>query len=131
MSQFNRLIKLLVKELNTIKVRRRLIRFTGLFCLVALIVSLAIFPIGSVPLIRQPFWSPDVALVVEEVNAYLDSLKAKNVLILDAYSLLVEDQQVKHQYVYDTLHINRRGYKALNQELKKMLSTGLIDIHKL
>lgn len=275
MSQFNRLIKLLVKELNTIKLRRRLIRLTGLFCLVALVVSLAInivlfsqaksyylqlnktnldplglqtfssdslpdslpdnasativffgdsraamwvapdninnvyfvnrgignqtstqvlgrfeqhilpiepdilvvqvgindlktiplfpqqkvtiirtcktniqkivarsvneditvilttiFPIGSVPLIRQPFWSPDVALAVEEVNAYLDSLKAKNVLILDAYSLLVEDQQVKRQYVYDTLHINSRGYKALNQELKKMLSTGLIDIHK-
>jgi len=86
------------------------------------VILTTIFPIGLVPLIRQPFWSPDVAVAVEEVNAYLKSLKAKNVFILDAYSLLVEDQQVKRQYVYDTLHINRRGYQALNQELVKMLS---------
>lgn len=96
----------------------------------ATVILTTIFPIGSVPLIRQPFWSPDVAKAVEDVNAYLYSLKAKNVLILDAYSLLVEDQQVKSQYIYDTLHINPRGYKLLNHELKKMLLAGLIDIHK-
>ncbi|MEQ8753679.1 MAG: GDSL-type esterase/lipase family protein [Coleofasciculus sp. G1-WW12-02] len=93
----------------------------------ATVILTTIFPIGPVPLIRQPFWSPDVAQAVKEVNAYLYSLKAKNVLILDAYSLLGENQQVQSQYVYDTLHINRRGYKALNQELTKMLSTWLID----
>jgi lysophospholipase L1-like esterase len=94
------------------------------------VILTTIFPIGLVPLIRQPFWSPDVAKAVEDVNAYLYSLKAKKVLILDAYSLLVEDQQVKSQYIYDTLHINPRGYQVLNQELKKMLLAGLIDIHK-
>lgn len=96
----------------------------------ATVILTTIFPIGPVPLIRQPFWSPDVAKAVEDVNADLYSLKAKNVLILDAYSLLVEEQQVKSQYVYDTLHINPRGYQVLNQELKKMLSTGLVEIHK-
>ncbi|MEQ9672627.1 SGNH/GDSL hydrolase family protein [Coleofasciculus sp. G2-EDA-02] len=93
----------------------------------ATVILTTIFPIGPVPLIRKPFWSPDVAQAVKEVNAYLYSLKAKNVLILDAYSLLGENQQVQSKYVYDTLHINRRGYKALNQELTKMLSTWLID----
>ncbi|MEQ9238694.1 SGNH/GDSL hydrolase family protein [Coleofasciculus sp. E2-BRE-01] len=96
----------------------------------ATVILTTIFPIGPVPLIRQPFWSPDVAKAVEDVNAYLYSLKAKNVLILDAYSLLVKEQQVKSQYVYDTLHINPRGYQALNQELKKMLLAGLVKIHK-
>lgn len=96
----------------------------------ATVILTTIFPIGPVPLIRQPFWSPDVAKAVEDVNAYLYSLKAKNVLILDAYSLLVEEQHVKSQYIYDTLHINPRGYQVLNQELKKMLLAGLVEIHK-
>jgi hypothetical protein len=54
-------------------------------------------------------------------------LKARNVLILDAYSLLAKNGQVQSNYVDDTLHINERGYKALNQELTHVLSTWLMD----
>lgn len=93
----------------------------------ATVILTTIFPIGPVPLIRQPFWSPDIAQAVLEVNAYLYSLKAKNVLILDAYSLLAENGRAKSDYVYDTLHFNERGYKVLNQELTKVLSTWLMD----
>ncbi|HAJ61650.1 MAG TPA: lysophospholipase [Cyanobacteria bacterium UBA8543] len=89
------------------------------------VILTTIFPIGPVPLTRQPFWSPDIAKAVSEVNAYLYSLKAKNVLILDSYSLLAQNGQVQSKYVYDTLHINERGYKELNQELTKVLSTWL------
>jgi hypothetical protein len=75
------------------------------------------------------FWSPDIAQAVLEVNAYLSSLKAKNILILDAYSLLAEKGQVKSNYVRDTLHLNERGYKVLNQELTNILSTQLVNSH--
>jgi lysophospholipase L1-like esterase len=88
----------------------------------ATVILTTIFPIGPVPLIRQPFWSPDVAQAVSEVNTYLYSLEAENVLILDAYSLLAENGQVRSDYVRDTLHINVKGYEALNQELTKVLS---------
>jgi lysophospholipase L1-like esterase len=96
----------------------------------ATVILTTIFPIGPVPLIRQPFWSPDVAQAVSEVNTYLHSLKAKNVLILDAYSLLAENGQVQSDYVRDTLHVNERGYEVLNQELTKVLSTELTEQNK-
>ncbi len=54
-------------------------------------------------------------------------LKAKDVLILDAYSLLAQNGQVQSNYVRDTLHINEKGYQALNQELTHVLSTWLTD----
>lgn len=88
----------------------------------ATVILTTIFPVGPVPLTRQLFWSPDIAQSIKEVNAYLYSLKAKNVLILDAYSLLAKNGQVESDYVYDTLHINEKGYKKLNQELTKILS---------
>jgi lysophospholipase L1-like esterase len=93
----------------------------------ATVILTTIFPIGPVPLTRQPFWSSDVAQAVSEVNAYLYSLKARDVLVLDAYLLLAQKGQVQSNYVRDTLHINERGYKALNQELTKVLSTWLKD----
>lgn len=93
----------------------------------ATVILTTIFPIGPVPLTRQPFWSPDIAQAVDEVNVYLYSLKTKKVLILDAYSLLAEKKKVKSNYVYDTLHINERGYKKLNQELTRVLANWLED----
>jgi lysophospholipase L1-like esterase len=93
----------------------------------ATVILTTIFPIGPVPLTRQPFWSADIAQAVSEVNAYLYSLKAKDVLILDAYSLLAQNGQVQSNYVRDTLHINEKGYQALNQELTHVLSTWLTD----
>lgn len=93
----------------------------------ATVILTTIFPIGPVPLIRQPFWSPDIAQAVLEVNDYLYSLKTKDVLILDTYSLLAENGRTKSDYVYDTLHFNERAYKMLNQELTKVLSTWLSE----
>jgi lysophospholipase L1-like esterase len=93
----------------------------------ATVILTTIFPIGPVPLTRQPFWSADIAQAVMEVNAYLYSLKASNVFILDAYSLLAQNGQVQSNYVRDTLHINEKGYQALNQELTQVLSTWLTD----
>ncbi|MEW6493872.1 MAG: GDSL-type esterase/lipase family protein [Cyanobacteriota bacterium] len=91
----------------------------------ATVILTTIFPIGPVPLTRQPFWSPEIAQAVSEVNAYLYSLKARNVLILDTYSLLAENGKVRRNYVRDTLHIDGRGYEVINQELTKVLSNWL------
>ena len=93
----------------------------------ATVILTTIFPIGPVPLARQPFWSPEIAQAVSDVNTYLYSLKAKNVVILDTYSLLEQKGQVRSNYVFDTLHINEKGYTVLNQELTKVLSTWLTD----
>ena len=93
----------------------------------ATVILTTIFPTGPVPLTRQLFWSPDIAQAVSEVNAYLYSLKARDVLILDAYSLLADKGQAQSNYVRDTLHFNEKGYQVLNQELTKVLSMWLTD----
>lgn len=89
----------------------------------ATVILTTIFPIGSVPLTRKPFWSSDIAQAVDEVNVYLYSLKARNVFIVDAYSLLGKNGKVRSNYESDTLHINARGYEVLNQELTKVLGS--------
>lgn len=87
----------------------------------ATVILTTIFPIGPVPLARQPFWSPDVALAVDNVNAYLYSLKAPNVIVLDANSLLALNGKTQDKYARDTLHLNPTGYEVLNKELTKVL----------
>jgi uncharacterized protein YfbU (UPF0304 family) len=43
------------------------------------------------------------------------------VIVLDAYSLLDNKDRQKIEYYKDLLHLNRRGYELLNQELEKIL----------
>ncbi len=55
----------------------------------AKVVLTTVFPLGKVPLERKLFWSPDVAPAVREVNAYIHSLASQDVLVFDAYSILI------------------------------------------
>lgn len=85
----------------------------------ATVILTTIFPVGDVPLTRRPFWSSDVDRAILEVNSYIYSLQAPNVIILDSYALLAENG--KNKYQRDTLHTNAKGYAVLNHELAKML----------
>ncbi len=86
------------------------------------VILSTIFPVGTPPLERRLFWSADVARAVEEVNGFLASLQASNVLLLDSYSLLCDDQNlIKSEYSKDLLHLNKKGYEVLNIELSEML----------
>ena len=87
------------------------------------VILTTIFPVGGVPFERKPLWSDDVAESVDEVNAYLRTLAAEKVIIFDAYSILADDDgRMKAEYSEDELHINGRGYEALNNELAAILS---------
>ena len=88
----------------------------------AIVILTTIFPIGEVPLERQPFWSPDVAKAISEVNIFIRSLEAQNVIILDAYSILADENgTIQDEYAQDTLHLNTAGYAALNRYLLPIL----------
>ena len=82
-----------------------------------------IFPIGDVPLERRLFWSPDIAIAIDDVNTYIRSLAAPNVIVFDTNSLLanVDDGKIRAEYAQDELHINALGYAALNDELAHIL----------
>ena len=88
----------------------------------AMVIVTPILPIGEVPLERRPFWSDDIGLAVDEVNEFIHSLRGENILIFDAFSLLVgEGDRIKPEYSRDLLHLNATGYERLNAELVPIL----------
>ncbi|MDY7007261.1 MAG: GDSL-type esterase/lipase family protein [Cyanobacteriota bacterium] len=88
----------------------------------AVVILTTIFPIAEVPFERKLFWSPDVELAIKEVNDFIYSLENKDVMIFDTKAILAnEEGKVKEEYSRDFLHLNRAGYKALNEKLMPIL----------
>lgn len=89
----------------------------------AVVILTTIFPIAEVPLERKIFWSPDIVVTgIKEVNDFIYSLENEDVIIFDTGDILVNQQgKVKEEYSRDFLHLNRAGYKALNEKLMPIL----------
>lgn len=86
------------------------------------VILTTIFPLGEVPIERRLFWSPDVAEAIDEVNAFLYTLEADDVIIFETAPVLAgADGQVKNEYSFDLLHLNPAGYQALNEKLLDVL----------
>lgn len=87
------------------------------------VVLSTIFPTGPVPLYQRPFWSAEVDAAIAEVNAYLRSLAGESVVILETEPVLANEKgRVRAEYAEDTLHLNERGYAALNIRLADILA---------
>jgi lysophospholipase L1-like esterase len=80
-----------------------------------------IFPVGDVDMF---FYSPaEIVEAIDEVNTFIHSLAAPDVVLFDAYALLASnDGFVLPEYTLDLLHINAIGYETLNRELVKVLA---------
>jgi len=90
----------------------------------ATVIVTTIFPVEKVPLERKPFWSDAIEPAIEEVNAYIATLAADEVIVFDAFSLLADSQgMMQQQYAKDELHLNERGYEILNQKLVQLLES--------
>ena len=103
----------------------------------ATVVVTTIFPVQDPPLPQRMFWSADVYDGIDAVNAFIRSLEGDNVLVLDAYALLVDENghfdklsagsdkfrsgRLQSQYAADYLHINEAGYRVLNEALVEIL----------
>lgn len=88
----------------------------------AVVILTTIFPIAEVPLERKLFWSLDVELAIQEVNDFIFSLEEEDVIIFDTREILANEQgKVREEYSRDFLHLNRAGYKALNEKLMPIL----------
>ena len=88
----------------------------------ATVILTTIFPAGNVPLVRRSFWSKEIETAVLEVNETIHSLASEQVIVLDAFALLAdEDGRLRDEYAFDELHLNGQGYNHLNQELSKLL----------
>ena len=88
----------------------------------AVVILTTIFPLGKLSLERSLFWSEDVGKSIEEVNQFINSLQAEDVIVLDTGKILADESGlVRDEYQWDLLHLNEAGYRALNQELAKIL----------
>ena len=98
------------------------------------IIVTTIFPLGqgNIPLQLRPFWPSieEMEQSINEVNEYIrtlsnnsvSSLQENQVIVLDAYSLLNEEDKNKVKYYKDLLHINQKGYRLLNEKLESILN---------
>ncbi|MEO0536728.1 MAG: GDSL-type esterase/lipase family protein [Cyanobacteria bacterium P01_A01_bin.123] len=90
----------------------------------ATVILTTILPTGEVPLERRPFWSDEIDIAIQEVNAYIATLAEDQVIVFDAFSLLANDQgKMVEAYRSDELHFNEQAYVLLNQKLVPLLDT--------
>ncbi|RMH73400.1 MAG: SGNH/GDSL hydrolase family protein [Cyanobacteria bacterium J007] len=88
----------------------------------AVAIVTTIFPVGPVPLQRQPFWSDEIEKATIEVNDYIKTLAGENVVVFDTFTVFADDRGLMFaDYRKDELHVNDRGYAQLNRELLQLL----------
>lgn len=93
----------------------------------ATVLLTTIFPVQDPPLRQRMYWSSDVYDGIDRVNATIRSLTDDDVLVLDAYGLLVaENGRLQEQYAADYLHINEAGYQLLNESLAELLESTTV-----
>lgn len=86
----------------------------------ATVILTTIFPTGEDQLL---VWTEEADRAIIEVNQFIKSLKSDRVIILDSADLLADEQgKVRPIYSRDLLHLNKQGYKMLNEELLKILT---------
>lgn len=86
------------------------------------VILTTIFPLGQPSIRRSLLWSDDVAVTISDVNEFIKSLGDEQVTILDTTEILANDDgMVDPLYREDFLHINEKGYGALNRELIQVL----------
>ncbi|TVQ99143.1 MAG: SGNH/GDSL hydrolase family protein [Desulfovibrionales bacterium] len=91
------------------------------------VVITTIFPLGKVGIFRSLFWKDTVSDTILTVNKHLQDLAGPNVHLLDSGSILADKDGVVHRrYSEDYLHINHRGYAALNSKLESII--GGLDL---
>ncbi len=92
----------------------------------ATVILVTVFPIGPLPFEQRLIASDEVDTAIEDVNAYIRSLRSADVLMLDAAALLANEHgRVREDYSRDPLHLNAAGYSVLDQALADMLGSAV------
>jgi lysophospholipase L1-like esterase len=88
----------------------------------ARVIVTTIFPLGKLPMERRPFWSDDVRIAINDVNAFIETLASDQVTIFETDRVLANSEgMVYPQYRLDFLHLNAAGYDALNEAIYELL----------
>jgi lysophospholipase L1-like esterase len=88
----------------------------------ARVIVTTIFPLGKLRMERRPFWSDDVEIAIQDVNAYMETLASDQVTIFETDRVLADSNgMVYPEYSQDFLHLNPAGYAALNEAIYELL----------
>lgn len=93
------------------------------------VILSTIFPVGN-PNLEQKLLgqSPQIITAVREVNQHILSLASDRVSVINTDPILGQPNGIARlEYQSDFLHINQRGYNALNNELMHILTT--LEVH--
>ncbi|MCP4406191.1 MAG: SGNH/GDSL hydrolase family protein [Gammaproteobacteria bacterium] len=88
------------------------------------VILSTVFPLGNVSILRKAIGIREAPIIkaIDEVNTFIRSLASEQTHILDSYQLLVEDtRKIDKKFSRDWLHLNRLGYRRLNERLSKLL----------
>lgn len=89
----------------------------------ATVILTTIFPTRPPSFERSFYWSTEADAAILELNDYIRSLQAGNVIILDSHALLIgTDGYTPSAYAADFLHLKPAGYTKLNTMLQSLLA---------
>lgn len=89
------------------------------------VIITTVFPLGDVSVVKKIAGIKEKPIInaIDVVNVYIKSLKDDDVLIFDSFSLLVaNNRKINPIYSHDWLHLSKKGYQHLNQNLNKFIN---------
>ncbi len=88
------------------------------------VVVMTILPAGTVTLGRRPMWSETTRDAIDQINRALRSTDRSGTgsVVVDCDPVIARGQWIKPDYERDTVHINARGYEALNALIEPVLA---------
>jgi len=84
------------------------------------VIIMTLFPPGKVPLVRRMFWAQKSMEWIEDINQYIHQLSSSNVIVWDVSNILsTQGGYLSPKYIDPDffLHINKRAYKKLSENL--------------
>ncbi len=86
------------------------------------VVLVQILPVGRLEPYRHLVWSKEINRAIEEVNRFLRTLQGPGITVMECPAELVDaDGRIKSVYALDALHLNRSGYRILNEAVGRVL----------
>jgi len=81
----------------------------------------SIFPVGPIPVIREPVWSDETLQAVDATNEALRELEGPGVTYLDCDELFRVDGRMDPRFAADEFHLTDAAYGVLGEALTAAL----------
>ena len=95
------------------------------------VIVMTIIPPGHVPFWRRPLWHEETLSYLKTTNAFISQLGSRDhVFVLDADAALRDETfSLDHEFQDPDffLHINRKAYELLNEEIKRLILPAVFD----